>query len=761
LTIKRKIHQATRIAFFFIKGTQQPSYNKAPSNNVRRLSMGKMNTSSIARGIVGGNGKSCYTGITRSPSKRRHSPDLMSRNKAEYLDYNTDKIMQLNNEAVLLYSTGDYANASNLFQEAASLRQETDSPNGCLVHQHHNASTDSTESTDPPTSSYIYQRLDFDEGMVMYSDIEPLETTDHPLSVQAKLLFNAGQAQRKLQDLVGAQRYYESALQNFLPVPLSVVTSLVVVTVHKIIIPILHNMGQLSYRKGDLCHAVVAYKLALVHCLRLNGERDLSVARTLNCLGVLYYHMSVNKAENPVDCFQQALSIQRQVLGRNSRDEATTLNNLGRVHVQQEEFDKALEYYDLAMTIRKEKLGVDDIDYAATAFNAGQSLHQKGEHDQAIKLYKQFLRVAVIKFSKKHRDVAVVLSGIAQIHQQRKESSKALDLYRKSLQVGREALGENHLDVAMLLNRIGNFYFELENFEEALKAYQEGLCIERNLLDANHPNIIVTLCNIGEVLCQRREFDSAIRLYTEAADLQKQRFGENSAELAGTLNVIGLIYDQNGDTYMATKKLQEALVMRRNVLGDDHLDVANTLTSLGTIFYRRTMIATAIHLFAVSLRIRQAKLFQDHRDVSFTMYNLGLCHHVQGSYREAIKCYNESLRIEKIVLGEDHKDVSMTLYKLGEANRANGDADQALICFEQALSIERITLEKEDPAVVARTLNEIGNIHLAKGNVIPMMKAFVEAARIFRAAGLSLQSVSVDGQLYRFSLSCPTVAPAA
>ena len=168
-----------------------------------------------------------------------------------------------------------------------------------------------------------------------------------------------------------------------------------------------------------------------------------------------------------------------------------------------------------------------------------------------------------------------------------------------------------------------------------------------------------------------------------------------------------------------------------------------------------------MQLFVESLRIRREKLGKDHRDVSFTLYNLGLCHQLQGSYKEAIECYRETLRVEKLVLGATHRDVSMTMYKLGEAYKANAQLDKALSSFEGALSIERNTIGQEDPATVARTLNEIGNIHLARGDVIPMMEAFNEAARIFRRAGLSPQSVAVSGQLYAFGISCPSAAPAA
>ena len=665
------------------------------------------------------------------------------------------KIMELNNRAVSLYSKGDFDTASNLFQEAAALRQKEDDTITICSHQM------LMQKAEPPSSSYIYQRMEFDEGMIAYTEAEPVHFSDDPQVVQATLLFNAGQARRKLEDYAGASRYYELALQTFGERDEQAFSGVHIRTVHRVIIPILHNIGQLSYRKGILQDALAAYNLALDHCSRLDGEKALSVGLTLNCLGVLHYHLSVENSEQSMTYFQRALEIQRQVLGRGSSQEATTLNNLGRVHVQREEFDEALRFYELALAIRKERLGSNNIDYAATAFNAGQSLHQKGDYERAIELYHEFLRVALMKFSKNHRDIAVVLSGIAQIHQERKEYDKALELYQESLEVGRAALGNYHSEVAMLLNRIGNFHFEKENFEEALKAYKEGLRIEKKVLPKSHPNIIVTLSNIGEIYRQRSEFDLAIRLYTDAMELQKVRHGESSAEVAGSLNVIGLIYDQKGDSNMALKFLQDALVMRRSELGDSHLDVSATLTYLGTILYRKNMISTALQLFTESLRIRRNILGEDHRDVSFTLYNIGLCQQLQGNYKEAIACYRETLRVEKLVLGENHRDVSMTLYKLGEVFKANGELDRGLQCFQGALRIERNTVGHDDPATLARTLNEIGNIHLARGDAAPMMDAFNEAARIFLRAGLSPQSVAVSGQLYAFSVACPSAAPAA
>jgi tetratricopeptide (TPR) repeat protein len=274
-------------------------------------------------------------------------------------------------------------------------------------------------------------------------------------------------------------------------------------------------------------------------------------------------------------------------------------------------------------------------------------------------------------------------------------------------------------------------------------------------------------------------------MYGEALQILKRKHaGTDNPDVASTLNTIGLIHDQKGDTCVSLHYLQDALMMRRRLMlkaenereecDQRSLDVAATLVYIGTILYRKSLFPVAIELYTESLAIRQKILGKDHRDTAFVMYNIALVHQQRGDYEQSIEFYTETLRIEKIVLGERHKDVCMTLFKLGEAKKAAGKLPEALECFEESLEIERnlsnnpsqvvgrrSQLSGPDPATMARTLTEIGNIHLAQGDVVPMMDAFNEASRLYRAAGLSPHNVVVSGHLYALEFSFPEAAPAA
>jgi tetratricopeptide (TPR) repeat protein len=728
-------------------------------------------------------------------------------------------IIDLNDTSIDCYRVGDYDASLEALREAES-RRETLIPKSVaqryspMFHSSSSdrkpATVDNGNSKAVARSSYIYQRMDFDEGMHSYANLEKLDESDvmdYVSSeesqsgqsliqvkndvVQAILLFNVGQVHRRRGEFDIAAIKYESALEtlregNMLQIPL--------------LIPILHNIGQLQYRRGELTKAMETYEMALAHAHSME-DGTVHVASTLNCLGVLHYHanssenddsesndskiraISNSSTDKAMELFQQALALRKDCLGPDHVDVATTLNNIGRIHVQSDEFDKALEYYQDALCIRRVSLGTNSLDYAATAFNAGQSLHQMGQLTEAIELYHEFLRVASIKFGKSHRDVAVVLSGIAQIHQEQKNYDMALELYEESLSAGEAALGEYHSEIAMLLNRMGNFHFERERLSDALKCYKRGLRIEKKVLPPDHPNIVVTYSNLGEIHRQRSEWNEAATMYSEALEILKRKHaGEDNSEVATTLNTIGLIHDQRGEACLSLHYLQDALCMRRRLAATSaedkdqpNLDVAATLVYIGTILYRKSLFPAAIELFTESLQIRQKILGKDHRDTAFVMYNIALVHQQRGDYDQSIEFYTETLRIEKVVLGERHKDVCMTLFKLGEVNKAAGKTAEALHHFQESLEIERNLSNNPsqvvgrrnnsngpDPAAMARTLTEIGNIHLALGNVVPMMDAFNEASRLYRSAGLSPHNIVISGQhAYAIDFSFPEAAPAA
>ncbi|KAL7444050.1 hypothetical protein ACHAXM_009265 [Skeletonema potamos] len=645
-----------------------------------------------------------------------------------------------------------------------------------------------TEDAAEAKSNYIYQRSDFDEGIRLFEGMQSIDMESFSVAgtqsdliqvcpiVKATITFNIGQVILRLgDDLDRAYKCYKDAL--------GMLKNATASSGCEVLIPIMNNLGYLSYHRGDLHRAKETYTQAYLLAKKVHGPQHSYVASALNCLGVLYYHSNslepkydnTNDAESSyvkaIRCFKEALSILETLGNGNDAVRATILNNCGRIHVQRDQFDTALTYYEDSLRIRRHCLGMNSLDYAATCFNAGQSYHQKGDLERAKYLYKEFLRVALMKLGRSHRDVAVVLSGMAQIHQEQCQYDEALELYEESLSAGREALGDDHTEIAMLLNRMGNFHFERGRLEDALSCYRRGLAIEKKVLPVTHPNILVTMSNIGEIYRHEQKWDDAAEIYAECIGILRKKHGINDhIDISNVLQTLGLVESQRGNSSVALKYLEESLSMKRRLVGNNHVDISATLVYIAAILARKRNFAAAMELLSEALMIRENALGRNNKEVAFVLYHMGAIHQQRSHHEAAIASFSETLRIEKAALGERHRDIAMTLFKLGEAYKAASNLDAALKSFEESVSILRgpsdIT-DRERPSArsdrilsIARGLNEIGNIYLALGDAAAMMEALNEASRLYRQAGMNANNVIVN-PLFVIELPLPEGAPAA
>jgi tetratricopeptide (TPR) repeat protein len=545
---------------------------------------------------------------------------------------------------------------------------------------------------------------------------------------------------------------------------------------------ILHNIGHVQYRTGQYEDAVRTYAKALhlgKHMFNRSPLDMLQVAATLNCLGVLYFHLPKAETEKAMELYLESLAIQRAVFGPDfeSKEIATTLNNIGRIHYMKGEHDKALDLYQQAMKMRRRLLGDEHLDVAATIYNAGQTHHQRGDLVEAMKLYKEFLIIAKKRLGARHRDVAIMLKCMAQIHHERKEYSDAALLYQEALATGRAALGNYHPEVASTLNKLGNLYYEKGDFDSAISVYKEGLEVERAVLDVFHPNVVVTLTNIGQIHKLRGDYQAALRVYKEAVAIQRHSLGSSHPNIAATLSSIALIHYQSRNFTKSLDVYQEALRIRRDAFGDDNLEVAANLNSIGLVLFKMELHDVAMQSFLESLRIRRNILGPDHRDVAIILYNIATIHLETGDDDEAMEYYRETLRVERISLGANHRDLVLTIQHVGQVHQQRGELMDALKYFNEALEIQKHNIglnchlnymggddnnNSADWAAIGQTLNLIGNVQLQRGDASETVSAFADAVRLFRRAGKSDDELAISGfNFYGLSKLHPECSPCA
>lgn len=576
------------------------------------------------------------------------------------------------------------------------------------------------------TLLYIYQRQEYDEGMYAYTEPLPFEESPCESVRSATLLYNVAQTHVRRGRYIVAKKYFESALVRLRlsnagpPTPISLVR-------------IYHNLGHCFYRLGKNEDARRCYNKARTTAADCHlGPYHVAAANVARA--VLLFHNNLEDLDTALELFDSSLSIYRKEYGE-SKEVATILNNIGRVHYLKGRYENALVVYEEALQIRRQSLGRSSIDVAATVCNTGQTHHQKGNLDQAMEFYKEFLELAQRRLGTNHRDVAIIYKCMGDIFHERKDREQAKVMYEKALVVGKQALGPYHPELTSTLNKLGNLHYEMQDLDAALQYYTEGLHVEKIILDPCHPHLLVTLANIAQIHRHRGHYAAALLKYAEIHSLQIKSLGPNSLEVAETLSNMGLMEYQL-KAYSASFALYQAAlrIQRDHHQSDDNIEIAATLNSIGLILFNQGVYDLAKKCFTDSLRIRTKLLGADHREVAILWYNIATIYLETGEDDFAVKLYKETLRVERLALGEKHHDVILTLQHLGLVYQERGELDDALKYFSEALDIER-TRPGDNRIAVGKLLNLIGNIHLRKANVEAMMQCYIEASRLFRIDG--------------------------
>ena len=127
-----------------------------------------------------------------------------------------------------------------------------------------------------------------------------------------------------------------------------------------VIVAILFCIGQIQYIQDNPYESLQTFKLALPLTKTVFGDDSNAVAACNNSIGVLHYCCPNGENDVALKYLLKSLS-HKQLCGTLL---GTVWNNVGRVHFQNGNFDRAIEAYQKALQIRNGSC----LDCAATIF---------------------------------------------------------------------------------------------------------------------------------------------------------------------------------------------------------------------------------------------------------------------------------------------------------------------------------------------------------------------------------------------------------
>lgn len=122
----------------------------------------------------------------------------------------------------------------------------------------------------------------------------------------------------------------------------------------------INNIGYLRQRSGDANaeETMAAYQKSLRIKRRILGNDSLSVGKTLNNIGSVYY--LTRDFNGALNAYKEAMNIMKANLGEDHPDIGTVLSNMGDVYLANRQDEKSLEYYRLALNVRYANFGKHD-----------------------------------------------------------------------------------------------------------------------------------------------------------------------------------------------------------------------------------------------------------------------------------------------------------------------------------------------------------------------------------------------------------------
>ncbi|CAF1073634.1 unnamed protein product [Adineta steineri] len=467
------------------------------------------------------------------------------------------------------------------------------------------------------------------------------------------------------------------------------------------------RLGSLLLKIGQLNKAEELYNVLLE---QTSDESEKAIY--YNQLGIV--HSDQGDYEKAIWYGEQGLAIDQQTLPSNHPSLATPYNNISIAYAQLGEYSKALSFHEKALEIRQKTLPSNHHLLVTSYNNIGTVYDNMGEYSKALSFYEKALEIFQITLPSNHPYLATSNSNIGGVYERMGEYSKALSFYEKALEIEQKALPSNHPDLATLYNNIGSVYSSMGEYSKALSFYEKALEIQQKALPSNHPDLATLYNNIGSVYDGMREYSKALTYFEKALEIRQKTLPSDHPDLATSYSKIGSVYDYMREYSKALTYYEKALEIRQKTLPSNHPDLATSYNNIGLVYPRMGEYSKALSSHERALAILQKTLPSNHPDLANSYSNIGSVYYSMGEYSKALTYYEKAQEIQQKTLPSNHPSLATTYGHIGSVYDNMREHSKALSFSEKALEIRQNNLPSNHPSL-ATTYGKIGNVYDSMG----------------------------------------------
>jgi tetratricopeptide (TPR) repeat protein len=245
----------------------------------------------------------------------------------------------------------------------------------------------------------------------------------------------------------------------------------------------------------------------LISRISQKNPEDALVPNLYNRLGMLHYNrLQTGEYEDylteqnlAIECFQQAVTLNRKHSDADRNSLADSLNNLAGLYESQGRWIEAEPLYEEALQIDRELFGDRSNNNLATSLNNLAGLYKsQGRWIEAESLYDEALTIHRTLFGDRpNNDLATSLNNLAGLYESQGKWAAAEPLYDEALAIRRTLFGDRpNNDLATSLNNLAGLYYATGRYTEAEPLYIQALEMLEKIVGTNHPNTKICAGNL-------------------------------------------------------------------------------------------------------------------------------------------------------------------------------------------------------------------------------------------------------------------------
>jgi len=468
---------------------------------------------------------------------------------------------------------------------------------------------------------------------------------------------------------------------------------------------------QLS-RKRKLENSIADLQDQIQYLEKKHGKESKEVATALTDLAKL--HRGASNYEKALEYSQRSLDIRIKVFGEVHVMTAFSLANIGSLYRRAAQFENALVYLERSLLIREELLGHAHKDTATNLNELGLVLRRLSRYHEARTRYEDALAIIRVEFGETHLRTAAVLNNLAILLQEQGNYEEAKLHYEQALKIREESENTDPKDLAFSLVGLANLFQMLGQAQNALDFNMRALELRERELGVDHLDTASSLVSVAALLKIQGNYEESLSYYERALQIQRKRLNGANPMLAVTLTGIAHLYQVRGSYEEARAYYQEAVEIRRKSTNDKNPGTGTCISNLADFYEFRGEYAKALPLYEEALAIRESAFPPGHPKIANTLNSLARLLKASGKKTEALAMAQRSLAMRRKVHGDRHPGTASALSNVASIYSSSGDHQTAQEMMREALQIREQVFGPEHP-YTAMNLSNLARVLYAAG----------------------------------------------